>query len=103
MARAGNDPTPPIVVSGVMAGDTVRILDGSTVRATKTVPTPPVPESASVTFNATAASSEVTLAGDGPYTFTAEAVDAAGTSRPRPQASCTPSRPALPPHRRSRR
>ena len=78
----GNDPTPRIVVSGVVAGDTVRILEGSTVRATKVVPAPAVGGSASVTFNPVAASSDITLAGDGPYTFTAEAVDAAGNVSP---------------------
>jgi hypothetical protein len=79
---SGNDPTPRIVVSGVVAGDTVRILEGTTVKATKVVPAPAVPGSASVTFNPLAASSEVTLAGDGPYTLTAEAVDAAENVSP---------------------
>lgn len=78
----GNDPTPRIVVSGVAAGDTVRILEGTTVKATKVVAAPTVPGSASVTFNPLAASSDVALAADGPYTFTAEAVDGAGNVSP---------------------
>ena len=34
----GNDPTPAIVVSGVVAGDTVRVFDGATPKAAKVVP-----------------------------------------------------------------
>lgn len=78
----GNDPTPRIVVSGAVAGDSIRILEGSTVRATKVAPAPAVPGPASVTFNPTAASSDVVLAAEGPYTFTAEAVDGAGNVSP---------------------
>ncbi len=78
----GSDPTPAIVVSGVMGGDTVRILEGATVKGTKVVPAPAVPGATSVTFNPTAASTDVTLDADGDHTLIAEAVDAAGNASP---------------------
>lgn len=79
---SGNDPTPAITVTGAGAGDTVRILEGSTVKASKVVPAPGPLGSPSVTFNGTASSTEVTLNGDGPHTLIAEAVDAAGNLSP---------------------
>ncbi|MCA1683621.1 MAG: hypothetical protein LC708_00600, partial [Actinobacteria bacterium] len=70
----GTDPSPTIVVSGVVAGDTVRIVEGTTVRGTKVVPT----GATSVTFNAAAADTEVVLTGDGSHSLTATATDPSG-------------------------
>ena len=79
---SGSDPTPAIVVTGVTSGDTVRILEGATVKAAKVVPSAGLGGSASVTFNASASSTEVALDGDGPHTLVAEAVDAADNASP---------------------
>jgi len=70
----GTDPSPTIVVSGVVAGDTVRIVEGGTERGAKVVPT----GATSVTFNAAATDSEVVLTGDGSHSLTATATDPAG-------------------------
>jgi len=74
-----NDPTPRIVVSDVVAGDTVSILDGTTVVASKVVPTPVGLAQPSVTFNS-GTSADFTLADDGNHTFIAVAVDPAGNA-----------------------
>ncbi|MBW3547057.1 MAG: hypothetical protein KY452_02835 [Actinobacteria bacterium] len=70
----GNDPTPAIVVSGVVEGDTVTISEGATVLASKVVPT----GADTVTFNAGEADSEVSLTGEGDHTLSATASDPAG-------------------------
>ena len=75
---AGNDVTPTIVVSGVAAGDTVKIFDGATEKGSKTVPA----AATSVTFNAADADTEVALSGTGAHSLTATATDAAGNVSP---------------------
>ena len=73
---AGNDPTPAIVVSGVVEGDTVTISEGGTVLGTKVVAT----GANTVTFNAGETDVDVTLVGDGNHTLTANATDPAGNT-----------------------
>ena len=73
---AGKDATPAIVVSGVVAGDTVAISEGSTVLASKVVPA----GADTVAFNAGDADADVTLAGEGDHTLTATATDPAGNA-----------------------
>ncbi|MDP9070245.1 MAG: Ig-like domain-containing protein, partial [Actinomycetota bacterium] len=73
---AGNDPTPTIVVSGVTAGDTVKILEGTTVLGSKQVE----PGATTVTFNAAAGDTEVNLTSDGDHSLTAVAADPVGNA-----------------------
>lgn len=70
---AGNDSTPPIVVSGVIAGDTVSIVDGTTVMDSKVVPA----LATSVTFNS-GTTADFTLTGDVSHSLTATATDPSG-------------------------
>jgi hypothetical protein len=71
----GDDATPAIVVSGVAAGDTVVIRDGTTPLASKVVP----PGASTVTFNAAETDSEVTVAGIGDHSLTAVATGPTGS------------------------
>jgi hypothetical protein len=73
---AGNDPTPTIVVSGVVAGDTVTVSEGGTVLGSKDV----APGADTVTFNADEADVEVNLVADGEHTLTATATDPVGNA-----------------------
>jgi hypothetical protein len=73
---AGKDPTPAIVVSGVVAGDTVAVSEGTTVLGSKVVPT----GADTVTFNPGQADVEVNLAGDRDHTLAATATDRAGNT-----------------------
>jgi large repetitive protein len=75
---AGNDTTPTIVVTGVVAGETVKIFDGGTEKGSKAVPA----ASTSVTFNAADVDTEVALVGTGAHSLTATATDAAGNVSP---------------------
>ena len=73
---SGSDTTPTIVVSGVVAGDTVKIYDGGVEKGSKVVPG----GATSVTFNAAESDSELSLSGSGDHTLTAKAVDPVGNA-----------------------
>ncbi|MGH2651017.1 MAG: hypothetical protein ACRDHK_07395, partial [Actinomycetota bacterium] len=70
----GNDPTPPLVVTGATPGATVKIFSGATLLASKAAAGP------AVTFNALPSDTELTLGADGTYALTATATDAAGNA-----------------------
>ena len=71
---AGSDTTPPIVVGGVVAGDTVRIFEASVLMGSKVVPN----GFTSVTFNQLDSATEVVLSGIGDHPLTATSVDPVG-------------------------
>jgi hypothetical protein len=73
---AGNDPTPTIVVTGVVAGDTVTLSEGATVLGSKVV----APATDTVTFNPAETDVEVNLTIDGQHTLTATASDPVGNA-----------------------
>ncbi len=74
----GLDTTPTVVVAGVAAGDTVRVLEGVTVSGTATV----AGGATTVTFNADPADSDLVLTGEGDHTLTATATDPSGNASP---------------------
>jgi len=73
---SGEDTTPTIVVSGVTAGDTVKVFDGATEKGSKVVPN----AATTVTFNTLESDADATLSGAGSHTLTTKALDPAGNA-----------------------